>query len=142
MKYADPVMLMIAFVLGLVASISLAKDEKNQPAKATSATEPVSIQAQQKKLTIKDIMKEAHDAKTGLAKKVATGKATATEKSRLQILYEELAKLSPPKGTAKDWSDKTTKLVDAAKLAVKNDPVAAKSVKAATNCKSCHKVHK
>lgn len=141
MKYADPLMLAIAFILGLVASISLAQED-DQSTKSKSTTSSVSSQAQQKKLTIKDIMKEAHDSKTGIAKKVATGKATSAEAVRLQKLYEEMANLSPPKGTSKDWAAKTTKLIDAAKLAVKSDPSAAKKLKAATNCKSCHKVHK
>ena len=142
MKFANQFVLFFAFVMGVVVSIGLAQ-EQTQPAASNSPSgASQTAQEDDKKLTIKDIMKEAHDAKKGLAKKVATNKATDKEKKRLQTLYEEMAKLSPPKGTAEQWKEKTDKLVEAAKLAVAGDPTAPKKLKTATNCKSCHKVHK
>ena len=94
----------------------------------------------EKRLTIKDIMKEAH--KDGLIKKVATDKATKKETKRLHELYTEMAKLSPPKGDKKSWDEKTKALVDSAKAAVDKDPNFKTKLKNASNCSACHKLHK
>ena len=95
---------------------------------------------QKKKLTIKDIMKEAH--KDGLVKKVATENATEKETKRLHELYTTLAKLPPPKGDKKSWDAKTKALVDSAKLAVDKDATFKTKLKNASNCSACHKLHK
>lgn len=88
----------------------------------------------------KKVMKEA--MKSGLFKKVATGKASADEKKDLLSFMEALAKSTPPKGDAGDWKDRTTALVEAAREAVSDRPTASAKLKAAGNCKSCHDVHR
>lgn len=93
-----------------------------------------------KKLTIKQIMKEAH--KDGLIKKVATGKSTEKETKRLHKLYTEMAKLPAPKGDKKSWDEKNKALVTAAKAAVDKDAGFKAKLKTASNCSACHKIHK
>ncbi len=95
---------------------------------------------EEKKLTIKDIMDQAH--KKGLIKKVATGKASEAETKKLQTLYTALSKLSAPQGDKKSWEEKTKALVVAAKAAVDKDVDYATKLKAASNCTACHKIHK
>lgn len=109
-------------------------------AQATSAAFIDDDDPPKKALTIKDIMKKAH--KDGLVKKVATGKATAEEKKSLHDYYTKLAKLTQPKGDKKSWDTKTKALVDAAKLAVDDDPTYKAKLKAASKCADCHKLHK
>ena len=90
--------------------------------------------------TIKEVMKLAH--KKGLTKKVATGKAAADEKKRLLDMYQALTKLDPPKGDKESWKKRTAQLVAAAKAAVEGTDGYARKLLKATNCTSCHKVHK
>ena len=121
---------------------------------SASATEPNSKQenakqevAPKKALTIKEIMKKAHKPakptdKIYLLKKVATGKATAAEAKQLHDYYKKLAKLKPTKGDQASWNAKTKALVDAAKAAVDKDANFKTKLTKASNCSSCHKVHK
>jgi len=71
-----------------------------------------------------------------LLKKVIGGSATAEEKAKLAAFIKKLATLKPPEGDAVSWKEKTQALVVAVE---KND---LKALKAAANCKACHKVHK
>jgi len=92
------------------------------------------------KYTIKEVMKEAH--KSGLYKKVASGKADKEEKEKLLELYTALSMNKPPKGDEKDWKERTDALVKAAKEAVDGDKGAGKDIQKAANCKGCHELHK
>jgi hypothetical protein len=97
--------------------------------------------AQEKaKFTIAEVMDQAH--KGGLMKKVSSGKGSADEKKQLLDLYTALSQNEPPKGNAKDWKDRTSKLVAAAKKAADGDEKAAKSLPGLANCGACHKLHK
>jgi len=69
-------------------------------------------------------------------KKVIDGTATAEEKTKLAEYVKKLVTLKPPEGDAASWKEKTQALNAAM---VKND---LKALKAASNCKACHKVHK
>ena len=90
--------------------------------------------------TIKQVMKKC--MKGGLCKKVANGEASDDEKKELLKCFEAMAASKPPKGDDASWKEKTGALVSAAKLAVEGDAGAAKALKAAANCKSCHNAHK
>src|SRR5947209_19536811 len=94
------------------------------------------------KFTIADVMKKAH-GKTGVLNKVKKGQASDTEAKDLLELYQALAKNKPPQGDADSWKNKTTALIEGAKLYVdgKKDDAVAK-LNGAANCQACHKIHK
>ncbi len=90
--------------------------------------------------TIKEVMKQAH--KGGLLKKVLAGKGRHKDAMELIDFYASLADNQPPEGDAGSWKAKTDALIiAAARVSVKRKDGIAK-LKAATNCKACHKVHK
>lgn len=90
--------------------------------------------------TIKSVMKVAF--KDGLARKVATGKATAEEQGEFLKLSQALQKLTPPQGDAESWSEKTKGLVDAVQAVVDKKEEGPALLRAATNCMVCHDIHK
>jgi hypothetical protein len=92
------------------------------------------------KHTIKEVMREAH--KSGLYKKVATGKAGDDEKKELVELYTSLSLNKPPMGDESEWKEQTGKMLSAAKKAAKGDEKAAASVLKIVNCGVCHKKFK
>jgi len=113
-------------------------DPVNSSSIAAGAIAPLSDD--EEKLTISKIMKQAH--KSGLLKKVATGKASDTEIAELHKLYSTMPKLTPPKGEEKSWQEKTAALIAASKAAVDKKPKAGALLKSATNCAACHQTHK
>jgi hypothetical protein len=94
------------------------------------------------KSTIKMVMKKAMKGKTALTAKVASGDATADEKTELVALFTKLAAAKPKKGDAASWTAKTTALLAAAKGVAAGDADAVASLAKAKNCKACHSVHK
>lgn len=107
---------------------------------ALAATWSTLQAAENAKITIEDVMQEAH-SDDGLLNKVLDGKSTKADREKLLKLYEALAMDKPPKGSAASWKTKTSALVAAAK-AVVADPKATAKLMAASNCKACHSVHK
>ena len=103
---------------------------------------PPQAWAAESKPTIKDIMAAAHKKPKELLKKVATGAATDAEKAELVKLYEALAKLSPPRGDASSWEEKTKALLAAARAAAEGKPDAAVELNRVANCAACHQAHK
>ena len=94
------------------------------------------------KPTISQIMKDGHKKPKQLLKKVALGTATAAQKQELLKMYQDLAKLKPPKGEIASWQAKTKLLVDAADAAVKGKAGADEQLERAANCTACHREHK
>lgn len=92
------------------------------------------------KPTIKSIMKVAF--KEGLARKVATGKATADEQAEFLKLSKALQELKPPQGDAESWTEKTKSLVEATQAVIDKQAEGAALFRTATNCMTCHEVHK
>jgi hypothetical protein len=90
--------------------------------------------------SIKVIMKKAHKDK--LLDKVLGGKASVREKQQLALLYVDLAKNKPKKGSANSWKALTTPLAQAAIAVAKGDNKAMGTLKSASNCKGCHSKHK
>ncbi|GIW89144.1 MAG: hypothetical protein KatS3mg108_3468 [Isosphaeraceae bacterium] len=90
--------------------------------------------------TIKEVMKVA--MKGGLAKKVASGQASAEQQRELVRLMEALAANKPPRGEASSWESKTAALIDASRGVLEGKPDAAEALKRAINCKACHDAHK
>jgi hypothetical protein len=98
---------------------------------------------QDKKIKIKDVMKQAHaGAKKSLLSKVASGKASEEEKTKLVALYVALSMNEPPKGDIEAWKKRTGTLVELAKKAEKGDAEALKALPQAAACMVCHKEHK
>lgn len=108
--------------------------DSSSPASVSSSED------EEDKLTIKKIMQLAH--KSGLLKKVATGKATDEQLAELHRYYEAMPKLPPPKGEEESWQSKTEALAKASKAALDKEPDASALLKSATNCKACHDLHK
>lgn len=98
--------------------------------------------ADEKALTIKEIMKKGHSGKPPLCGKVASGKATKEEKQQLLDLYVALSKTKPPMGDEAAWKAKTDALVAAAKECVADDKAGPGDLKKAVACKACHDEHK
>jgi hypothetical protein len=94
------------------------------------------------KLTIADVMKQAHKKPKQLLKKVASGTATDAERQQLAKLYKVLSQRKPPKGDAASWDAKTKLLMKAAEAAVKGQKDAGQQLARAANCMACHKAHK
>ncbi|MFO0960921.1 MAG: hypothetical protein U0800_26365 [Isosphaeraceae bacterium] len=88
----------------------------------------------------KKVMKDA--MKSGLYKKVVSGKGSGEDKKELLDLFETLAKSKPAKGGEGDWKNKTGALLEAAKEAAEDKPTASAKLKTAGDCKSCHDAHK
>ncbi len=98
--------------------------------------------AEKSKLTIKDVMKEYHKGDDALYKKVAAGKASKDELKKIVGAYEVLVTEKPPKGDAKEWKERTSKLLAAAKGIEAGKPEALAQYKDAVGCKGCHTAHK
>ena len=77
---------------------------------------------------IEEVMKKGFKAK--LHEDLAANKAVLAKYAAWLAAYK------PPRGDAESWKEKTQALVVAVE---KND---LKALKAAANCKACHKVHK
>ncbi len=90
--------------------------------------------------TIKSIMKVAF--KEGLARKVATGKADPEEQQQLLKLTQAMQQLTPPEGDAESWTEKTKLLVEAVQAVVDGQEEGPALLRTATNCMTCHEVHK
>ncbi len=91
---------------------------------------------------IKDVMGMAHKGKDSMLARITAGKGSDDDHKKLLSMYEALAKFKPPQGDEKSWKDKTDALVAAAKEMVEKKAGAVDKLKAATNCKACHTVHK
>ena len=96
------------------------------------------------RISIAEIMKEAHKTPSRLLKKVTDKKneASDADKQRLLDLYTSMAAQSPPQGDATEWKERTDLLVAAAGGIVQGEEDAKTQLKKATNCLKCHKAHK
>lgn len=141
MNWCFNVTLLVTLLAGLVDCRSAAFASDGLATNGGTANRATALLSDdEEKLTISKIMKLAH--KSGLLKKVATGKASDEEITELHKFYAAMPELAPPKGEKKSWQEKTTALVEASQAAVDKDPQAGAMLKAATNCAACHQVHK
>jgi hypothetical protein len=92
------------------------------------------------KHTIKEVMKLAH--KDGLLKKVLDGQGSAEDKQMLLDLYISMVESKPEKGDMASWHNLAGMSALAAAKVVVGREDGMESLKAATNCKACHDVHK
>jgi hypothetical protein len=96
-----------------------------------------SIQAK----SIKDVM-AAHKGKESMLNKITSGKGTDEDHKKLLELYEFMATQKPPQGDEAGWKAKTSALVTVTKDVVAKKEGAIDALKKASDCKSCHEVHK
>lgn len=92
--------------------------------------------------SIKDVMGAIHKGKDSTINKVKEGKGTEDDHKKLLKMYEYLVTQKAPKGDEKSWKDKTEALVAATKDLVGKKDGALDKLKAASNCKACHDVHR
>jgi hypothetical protein len=92
------------------------------------------------KHTIKEAMKAGH--KGGLLKKILDGEATQEEKQLMLDFYISMVESKPEKGELSSWHLLAGNGALAAAKVVVGREDGIESLKAATNCKACHDVHK
>ena len=90
---------------------------------------------------IKDVM-AAHKGKESMHAKIVGGKGSEDDHKKILAMYEFLATQKPPQGDEASWKEKTSALVAAAKEVVEKKEGGLDHLKKASNCKSCHDVHK
>ncbi len=93
-------------------------------------------------MTAKEIMTTANKGKDSLLNKVLAGKGTDNDHKKLSELYDALAKAKAPQGDEKSWTAKTSALAAAAKEVAEKKAGAIDKLKAASDCKACHSIHK
>jgi cytochrome c556 len=93
-------------------------------------------------VSTKEVMKKLHKSDPQLFKAVVDGKASKEDKEKVVALYEALAKNKVKKGDEKDWTERTTALVAAAKEVAAGEDGAVEKLNKAANCKGCHSLHK
>ena len=82
------------------------------------------------------------EKKPSLVQKAVAGTASNEEIKQLLGYCQEMAKTKPPKGEQADWDARCGKIVSAVELLSKGDKSGGPQLKAAANCKECHKLHK
>ena len=92
------------------------------------------------KHTIAEVMKNAHQDK--LLNKVLSGQASQEEKLVLLDNYVSLVECEPPRGDMNSWHKLAGGLALASAKVVVGRDGALPELKAASNCKTCHDVHK
>ena len=97
--------------------------------------------AQEAPKTMKEAM-ALHKGDNSLLNKVVSGKGSEEDQKKLLAAYEWMATQKPAKGDEASWKTKTSALITAAKDLVEKKAGAADALKAASNCKACHSVHK
>ncbi|MBI1372039.1 MAG: hypothetical protein GC159_04670 [Phycisphaera sp.] len=93
--------------------------------------------------SLEQIMKDNFKGAHSVTNRVLDGEGTDADYRQLLQAYTRMSTLTPPKGDAASWKEKTDALVAAAQLLVdgkKDEGVAA--LETAADCKACHKVHR
>ena len=83
-----------------------------------------------------------HKGKESFLSKVLAGKGSDDDLKKLVTAYEVLAAQKPPMGDEASWKKLTAELLTASKDAAAKKEGALDKLKAASNCKACHDVHK
>ncbi|HLY11900.1 MAG TPA: hypothetical protein VKW04_21545 [Planctomycetota bacterium] len=90
---------------------------------------------------IKDVM-ALHKGKESFLANVLAGKGSDDDLKKLVAAYEVLAAQKPPTGDEANWKTLTAALLAAGKDAQAKKEGALDKLKAASNCKACHELHK
>jgi hypothetical protein len=90
---------------------------------------------------IKEVM-ALHKGKESFLANILAGKGSDDDLKKLVAAYEVLAAQKPTKGEEASWKKLTGEMLTQAKDAAAKKAGALDKLKAATNCKACHDVHK
>ena len=107
-----------------------------------AAVMTITVSADDKKMTIKEIMEKAHKGKESPVQTVIAGKADEKMLKEFLTYYKAMGDQKPPKGDEAAWKKKTAALVDATQALIDKKPGAQESFKLAVDCKACHTDHK
>lgn len=118
---------------GVTTALS-AKETATKTDKAAAAAAP--------KYTIEDVMKKAYKGKTSLIARLSEGKGTQADVAQLLEYNQALAASKPTMGEQADWDQRTAALLKATEALKAGDRTAPAALKAASDCKACHKLHK
>lgn len=91
---------------------------------------------------IKGLMEKFHKGNDTPLTRALAKKSNPDELKALLAGYQAMAKLKPKKGDEASWKAKNAALIAAAELVVKGDEKGIAALKAASDCKGCHSVHK
>ena len=92
--------------------------------------------------SIKEAMSTTHKGKESMVNKIREGKGSDEEHKKALAVWEYISTQKPPQGDEASWKAKTTALIAAAKELVEKKPGALEKVKATSDCKACHSIHK
>jgi YHS domain-containing protein len=90
---------------------------------------------------IKEVM-ALHKGKESFLANILAGKGSDDDLKKLVSAYDVLAAQKPPTGDEASWKNLTAALSAAAKEAAAKKDGALDKLKAASNCKACHELHK
>jgi len=107
-----------------------------------AAVMTIRVSADDKKMTIKEVMEKAHKGKESPVQTVIAGKADEKMLKEFLGYYKAMGDEKPPKGTEADWKKRTAALVDATQALIDKKPNAQAAFKTAVDCKACHTAHK
>ncbi len=77
-----------------------------------------------------------------LIQRVAAGDSNDVEKQRLLKVLTGLANTQPDRGSVESWKAKTAALLSAAEDVIDGKEGAGDRLRAASNCRACHAVHR
>jgi uncharacterized membrane protein len=94
-------------------------------------------------VSISDVMVEFHKGKNSLAVQAQEGRAEKDALVAMLKQYQAIMALTPPKGSAEDWKNRMSELVESTNDLIQSgaDEALAR-YKEAVNCKACHTDHR
>jgi len=90
---------------------------------------------------IKEVM-ALHKGKDSFLNNILAGKGSDDDLKKLVTAYDVMAAQKPPTGDEASWKKLTAAMLEAGKDAAAKKDGALEKLKAATNCKACHDLHK
>jgi hypothetical protein len=91
--------------------------------------------------SVKDVM-ALHKGKESFLANILAGKGSDDDHKKLVSAYEVMSAQKPPTGDEAHWKTLNTALLAAAKEVQGKKEGAIEKLKAATNCKACHEMHR
>jgi hypothetical protein len=91
--------------------------------------------------SVKDVM-ALHKGKESFLANILAGKGSDDDHKKLVSAYEVMSAQKPPMGDEAHWKTLNTALLAAAKEVQGKKEGAIEKLKAATNCKACHEMHR
>jgi hypothetical protein len=115
--------------------------EKVKEFKKAAAPAPAAAPIPDKFANTKEVM-ALHKGKESFLSTILAGKGSDADLKKLVSAYEVMAAQKPATGDEASWKKLTAAALEAAKDAAAKKEGSLDKLKAATNCKACHDVHK